>query len=480
MINKKGMTKATAAAKAGMCEKTARKYLKSDLLPSQTKKVRTWRTREDPFAEVWPEIETMLCIDGSLMAKTVFDYLCRKHPGKFQEGQLRTLQRKMKNWKVEKGPAREVMFPQERSPGVQCQSDFTCMNDLNVLIANQPFDHLLYHFVLPYSKWEWGEVCFSESMEALRGGLQNALWTLGGVPREHRTDNLGAAIKNSGDTKEFNAAYQGVMDHYRMKPSRNYPGNGHENGSVEQAHYRLKLAIDQELLLRGSRNFKDRARYTQFLQDLMIRRNKGRQARLTDEMGVLGELPSKRLEDFNVVEVRVSKFSTISVRRNAYSIDSRLIGHKVKVRIYADVLEVWFNQRKIETLPRLRGRGGHHINYRHVIESLVRKPGAFADYKYRSDMFPRFNFKLAYDWLQQHRGAQADSEYVQILYLAAQHSEEKVGQACRSLLKSGKGLTRKAVVAAMGSNREPEVIMLAPPTAHPADYDGLLGGDHVN
>lgn len=471
-------TLATAAAKAGMCEKTARKYLKSGKLPSQTKKDRNWRTRQDPFAEVWPEIEKMLEIDESLLGTTVFDYLCRIYPGKFQEGQLRTLQRKMKRWKAVKGPVKEVMFPQERHPGVQCQSDFTCMNNLNILIANQPFDHMLYHFVLPYSKWEWAEVCFSETLEALQSGLQKALWTLGGVPKEHRTDNLGAAIKSNGDRKEFTARYQGIVDHYRLKPTRNHPGNGHENGAVEQAHHRLKQAIDQELKLRGGRNFESRAAYTQFVEDLMARRNKGRSERLSEELEVLGELPTRRLDDFVEVTVRVSKHSTISVRKNVYSVDSRLIGHLVKVRLYSEKLDVLYGQQVIQSVPRLRGSGNHKINYRHIIDSLVKKPGAFDNYRYKDDMFPRFIFRLAYDRLCQTRSTYADREYLQILHLAAKNSEELVDRACRALFQRGQALTFKAVKAAVEKSKPSDAYTLTEPKAELTPYDVLIGGRH--
>ena len=478
-MRKAEKTLATAAAKAGMCEKTARKYLKSGKLPSQMKEERTWRTRKDPFEVVWPEIERMLNIDESLLATTVFDYFCREKPGLFQEGQLRTLQRKIKTWKAVKGPVKEVMFPQERHPGVQCQSDFTCMNSMNVSIANQPFDHMLYHFVLPYSNWEWGEVCFSESLEALKSGVQSALWTLGGVPKEHRTDNLGAAINSLGDRKEFNANYQGLMNHYRLKPSKNYPGNSHENGDVEQSHHRLKQAVDQELRLRGSRNFKDRESYTRFIQEMMIRRNKGRSQRFAEELKVLGALPGRRLEDFTVVKVRVSKFSTISVRKNVYSVDSRLIGHQVKVRIYADKLEVWYGQQNVAQFPRLRGKGNHRINYRHIIDSLVRKPGAFANYKYQQDLFPRFVFRLVYDWLRTNREGRVEVEYLQILHLAAKDSEEKVDSACRELIKRGSPLTYKIIAAECKKEVPSEELMVLKPEADLGIYDVLLGGKHA-
>lgn len=177
-----------------MDEKTARKYQRANRLPSQMREPHGWRTRPDPFAEVWDEVEQILQTDATVQAKTVFEYLCRKYPGEFQEGQLRTLQRQVKRWRVRAGPEREVMFTQEHKPGRQSQSDFTRMGSLNVTIHAQRFDHMVYHFVLTYSNWEAVTVCFSESFESLSAGLQNALWRLGGVPGEHRSDSLSAAV----------------------------------------------------------------------------------------------------------------------------------------------------------------------------------------------------------------------------------------------------------------------------------------------
>ena len=473
-LEKTELTRALAAAKAGVCEKTARKYSKAGKLPSQMKQDRTHRTRKDPFEAVWPEIEGMLRLDEGLLATTIFDYLHRRAPGQFQEGQLRTLQRQIKAWRAVEGPAKEVFFPQERRPGVQCQSDFTCMNSLGVMIADQPYDHIFYHFVLPYSNWEWGEVCYSETLEALRAGLQNALWRLGAVPGEHRTDNLGAAINNFQGRKEFNASYQGLVDHYRIKPTRNYPGNSHENGSVEQSHHRFKLAVGQNLILRGSRNFQTREAYQEFLQEIMIKRNKTRSERFSEEVKTLRELPDRRLEDYTeTAPVNVTRFSTISVRKNVYSVDSRLIGSKVKVRVYGDKLEVWYNSKCVLCMPRLRGKGGHAINYRHIAHSLAKKPGAFAEYKYRSDLFPRFMFRVAYDWLGENV-VKADAHYVKILLLAANEGEERVDRVIRYLIKHGKPLTHNIVAAKVNEDIPSEGITMRKPVADLAAYDNLL------
>ena len=473
-------TLSIAASKAGMSEKTARKYLKAGKLPSQMKKPREWRTREDDFSEVWPEIQRMLEVDPSLQGKTLFRYLCRTYPNQFQAGQLRTLQRRIKAWKAIEGPQKEVMFPQERQAGVQGQSDFTRMTRLGVTINHEPFDHMLYHFVLPYFNWEWGSVCFSESLESLKKGLQDALWKLGGVPKEHRTDNLSAAVNNLQDTKVFNANYQGLVDHYRLKPTRNHPGRACENGDVEQSHHRLKETVDQELKLRGSRDFQSRQAYETFLQALMMRRNQERSERFAIELGKLRNLPERRLEDWTECRVKVCKHATIKVRKNVYSVDSRLIGEQVAVRVHADHLEIWYGNKEIDRLPRLRGSGQHRINYRHIIDSLVRKPGAFANYRYRNDLFPRFMFRLAYQWLEENRPGNADKEYVSILELAAKGSEEKVDQTIRMLIRQTRPLTVAEIALTLDQDLPEETVTIVIPEVRLMEFDGLLEGYRVS
>jgi hypothetical protein len=171
-----------AAIKAGMDEKTARKYSKLGKLPSELDKPHTWRTRQDPFEDSWDGIKLMLEINPGLEAKTIFEDLQRRNPGRYADGQLRSLQRRIKVWRASEGPAKEVFFTQLHHPGQLGQSDFTNMNKLGITIGGMPFDHLIYHFVLTYSNWETGSICFSESFESLSQGLQNGLWELGGVP----------------------------------------------------------------------------------------------------------------------------------------------------------------------------------------------------------------------------------------------------------------------------------------------------------
>jgi transposase InsO family protein len=286
---------------------------------------------------------------------------------KYQESQLRTLQRRVKVWRAQKGQPREVFFPQLHVPGRQAQSDFTHLSDLEVTIAGQPFKHLFYQFTLVYSNWEWGTVCASESWESLSEGLQQALWVLGGVPEEHRTDSLSAAVKPVGSLDEFTERYQGLLRHYGMKASHTTPGRGHENGDVEQSHYRFKRAVDQELLLRGSRDFDSRKSYDEFLRRMLVRRNGLRRERLAEDVRALRALPERRLEAFTRESLKVSRNSTINVRDNTYSVPSQLIGERVEVRIYGAHLEVSYAGEIDERMDRLRGECKASINYRHVI-----------------------------------------------------------------------------------------------------------------
>jgi hypothetical protein len=434
-----GTPKEVAAARAGIDPKSARKYRSLGKLPSEVKRMdRNWRTRPDPFADVWPHLEEQLRLSPGLEAKTLFADLQRRFPGRFPDGQLRTLQRRLKRWRSLQGPAKEVFFAQVHHPGRLGASDFTHCTDLGVTIKGLPFAHLIYHFVLTYSNWETGTICFSESLESLSEGLQNALWELGGVPTLHRTDRLTAAIQPGVEGAEaFKQRYQTLLRHYGLQGQAIQAGKGNENGDVEQSHRQFKRTLDQALMLRGSRDFPGREAYTAFLRQQFQHSNSGRQGRLAEERALLRPLPSRRLEACKRLKVRVETGSTIRVEGNVYSVASRLIGEWVEARLYAERVEVWYAQKQVEAFPRLRGRGKHQIDYRHVIDWLVRKPGAFADYRYQADLFPSSHFRMAYDALLQERPERAAKEYVRILHLAARESEVKVEAALVGLLKAG-------------------------------------------
>jgi len=472
-------TKVAAADKAGMDEKTARKYLRMDKLPSEVEKEHTWRTREDPFAGVWEEVRRKLEINSGLEAKTLFEDLQRRYQGRFSDGQLRTLQRHAKRWRALEGPPKEVFFDQVHHPGRLCQSDFTSMNELDVTIARQPFEHLLYHFVLPFSDWETGTACFSECFEALSLGFQNALWELGGVPEAHRSDCLTAAVHKLDHPEEFTQRYAALLRHYGLKGHKTQPNSPHENGDVEQRHFRLKKAIDQALMLRGSRDFESRKEYEGFLRTIFKQLNAGRTARLQQELKTFRRLPPRRFAAWRREDVRVSAGSTIRAGRNTYSVDSRLIGERVRVRLFSEHLEVWYAQKCVERIPRLRGEGKHHIRYRHIIDWLVRKPGAFENYRYREDLFPSLVFRMVYDGLKAHHTAQkAAKEYLRILQLAATQGESLVEQALGSLLELGGPIHFYEVQMFVDNWKATPGPAAAPLHIEPVDlrrYDGLLG-----
>jgi len=430
---------ARAALKTGMSERTARRYRKMGKTPEELKaeRDRDWRTRQDPFESVWPEVKELLELNSGLQAKTLLAWLQREHPGKFDDSQLRTLQRRIKHWRATEGPGKEVFFGQVHHPGDLCASDFTHMTRLEVTIAGQSLEHMVYHFVLTYSNWESVSLCYSESFESLSDGLQHALWKLGGVPVRHRTDRLSAAVNNPSDSKEFTARYQGLMNHYKLEKEKTQPHHGNENGDVESSHRHFKTAVDQALMMRGSREFVNVPSYVLFLESIVDSRNTGRQKRLSEEQAALRDLPANRLDSFRRIDVRVNSGSLIQVLGNTYSVHSRLIDERVSVRAYANQLEIWYAQKRVDQFPRLRGRGKHLINYRHIIGWLVRKPGAFENYRYREDLFPTSHFRMAYDALLDHRSkSAATKDYLEILRLAAYESEVAVDEVLRDLLRN--------------------------------------------
>ena len=473
-----GMTLDAAASAAAMSERTARAWQRGPL-PSGTKEPREWRTRPDPFEEVWTiDIEPLLVADagGKLEAKTIFEELCRRHPGQFTPGQLRTLQRRVRDFRAHRGPDKEVYFPQRHEPGKMAAIDFTHATELGVTIAGALFVHLFFELVLAYSGWRFVQLAFGETFEALLGGLQNALWALGGVPDRMRMDNLSAAtheLKQTGG-RALTARFAQVAEHYGFRASRIRPGESHENGVAEKAHDLLKSALEQALQLRGSRDFQSVEAYMAFVQkvveDKFVR---GREGLLAEERRVLCALPASRLPEYTRVLVRVRKWSTIHLAKRSYSVPSRLIGHQVEARLYPDVIEVRQGGKLVETLPRLRGNDMHRIDYRHVIWSLVRKPGAFPAYRYREDLFPSRVFRRAYDALRAGRGDRADVEYVRILHLAASTHEATVERALAQALERGGGFDY-ATIKALAKPEAPPVpeLHIGPPDLAP--YDLLL------
>jgi len=479
-----------AGLRAGMDRKTARKYLEIQKLPSEIVGERAYRTRQDPFHEVWPSIKALMAEVPGLEAKTVFEDLCDRWPGRFQPGQLRTLQRKVKCWRAEEGPEKMIFFSQLHRPGEAAQTDFTNANELNITIAGEPFPHLLCHFALPYSNWQCATVCKSESIMAIKRGVQTAIFRLGRVPRFHQTDNSTAAthklsktdrnkiLKEKGQrvpTRGFNQEYLDFMDHLGMIPRTTAVGEKEQNGDVESANGAFKRRLEQCLLLRGSRDFVDVVEYQTFVNQVTTKLNAARCKRVSEELDHMRIVKSARLVEFTEHDILVSSWSTIRVKRNAYSVPSRLIGERVRVRLYEDRLEVRYGGKLQLRCERALGRDGHHINYRHLIWSLIRKPGAFERYRWREALFPTLVFRRAYDSLcASLESNKATREYLRILKLSAETMETTVEAALDKLLADGQ-LPLADSVQQKVDPPSAEVPMIHQPEVCLAEFDGLLG-----
>lgn len=471
-----GRTVEQASTKSAMHRNTGSKYRALGKLPSETCEPRTWRTREDPFAEDWPEMAGRLAEAPELEGRALFEDLMERKAGRYDPGQLRTFQRHVRRWRAQEGPPKEVFFPQAHRPGEAMQTDFTSADKLAIAIAGEPFPHLLCHSVLPYSNWEWACAARSESMLAIRRGVQTAVFRLGRVPEYHQTDNSTAATHDLRTGKRgFNEEYLALMRHLDMKPRTTEVGAKEQNGDVEALQGALKRRLRQHLLLRGSTDFESIDAYEAWLGQALERANALRTAKVREELAVMRPLQVERLAEYRELRVPVTSWSTIRVLHNAYSVPSRLIGETVTVRVQDYRIEVFLGtERQLET-ERVLGRNGRRINYRHIIWWLVRKPGAFARYRYREDLFPSLVFRRAYDGLVERLGGgiKSDVEYLRVLYLAAATMEAEVEAALALLLAAGTTPTADAVKAVVDPAK-PTVPELLAPQIDLGSYDALL------
>ena len=354
--------------------------------------------------------------------------------------------------------------------------DFTHCGELGVTVGGEPFGHLLFHFVLSHSGWRYVDLAYGETFAALVKGMQGALWELGGVPEVLRTDNLSAAtheLKGSGG-RALNERYAAVLAHYGLRSTRTNPRSSHENGVAEQGHHRLKGALGQALVLRGSRDFGSVEAYLSFVRQVADKRNRLVMAKVEHERRHLRPLPPAPVPEYVVYRTKVRRWSTVRVANHSYTVPSRLIGVEVEIRQYADHLEVYYKGSPVERMDRVHGAGEAGIDYRHVIGSLVRKPGAFARYRYREQMFPTGTFRLAYDALREWRGERADVDYVRILHLAATTMESEVDRALGVLLEAGIPFDY-AAVRELAAPAPPQIPELASPRVVDLRvYDRLL------
>ena len=402
MVERRHHTQATAAAKAGISERSARRIETDPRLPSQKKDPRHWRTRSDPLEPVWARVEVLLKIDG-IMSVTIFETLQDEFGEEaVPDGLRRTLERRIARWRALNGAEKEIFFPQRHEVGRQGLSDFTVCDELGITIAGERFAHRLYHFRLACSGWQHAAVVLGgESFAALSEHLQDALWKLGGVPAEHRSDSLSAAYKNLDAVaqRDFTSSYEDLCRHYGMTATRNNRGEAHENGSIEGAHTHLKRRLDQALRRRGSRDFASVEAYRAFIEKEVAKQNRRRSALVDEERRALAALPPRRTTDFTMVSVDVTRNGTISIERVTYSVPSRLVGQRLHAHIHDDRIELFLGPDKVMTTTRVRIKRpdrGHSIDFRHLIGNLRRKPQALRYLVYRDALFPSHAYLRAW------------------------------------------------------------------------------------
>jgi len=487
MEHRRHHTQRVAAARSGVSERTGRRIERDPRLPSQKAVERPLRRQTvDPLGGLWEsDILPLLASRPGLRPVTLLEEMQARHPDRDWQRLRRTLERRIRAWRAEHGAAREVIFRQDHPPGAQGLSDFTNMGELGIRIAGEPLAHRLYHFVLAYSGWEHAEVVLGgESFTSLACGLQNALWALGGAPAEHRSDSLSAAFRNlDGDAADDQTRrYEALCAHYGMTPTRNNRGVAHENGAIESAHGHLKGAIAQALVLRGSTEFDSLDAYRDWIADLIGRRNARRDKLVAIERAQLKQLPPRRTTDCDEATVVVTSSSGFVLRKVFYTVPSRLIGYRLKVRIYDDRLECFLAQRHVLTLPRGRapgdGRRSQMVDYRHIIHSLRQKPMALLHLVYRDQLFPRPAYRAAWDRLLAAGDARAACRtMVGLLALAHERGcEAELADALAAELDD-RGLPDLAALRARfvphERDRTPDVVVALPPLA---SYDALLPG----
>jgi hypothetical protein len=402
MTHRRHHTQSVAAAKAGISERSARRIEQDPRLPSQKKLPRHWRTRADPLHAIWPRVEELLKIDG-IIAVTIFETL----QDEFGEDAVpdkvrRTLERRISRWRALHGGEKEIFFPQVHEPGRQGLSDFTVCDSLKVTIAGEPLLHRLFHFRLAASGWEHAAVILGgESFSALSEHLQDALWKLGGAPAEHRSDSLSAAYKNldADAQRDFTNSYSQLCRHYGMLATRNNRGEAHENGSIEGPHGHLKRRLDQALRRRGSRDFVSIEAWREFVEAVVAKQNRRHATRIDQERALLKPLPARRTTDFTMVSATVTRNSTVSIERVIYTVPSRLVGRRLNAHLYDNRIELFLGPDRVLSTPRVRVKfpaRAHSVDFRHVVASLRRKPGALRNLVYRDALFPDHAYRRAW------------------------------------------------------------------------------------
>ena len=428
-----------SALKTGMDRKTASKYLKQSTLPNELSKVRNWRTCEDKLQPIWPIAEEFLKESPDIEAKALFEHLMEVHPDKLEELQLRTFQRRIKQWRMKHGDNQEVYFDQITTPGKLAQLDWLDMNKHQIEINGELFKHKLIHFTLNHSNVESATICRSESILSIKKGLREFLYrVVGRAPAILQVDNSSAATHRPEKDKRdrvFNEEYLQILNYYGIKPQKNNIGKPNENGVVESQNGHLKNKIKQALLIRGNNNFGNIFEYELFINNIIDKANLKRKVKLQEEFSFLNEIPTKPLAEYQEEYITIRNRSTANIKKVTYSVPSRLIGSDLKAKIYENHIELFSGTDLVHSMSRVLGDRGLIIDYRHIIHSLIKKPGAFESYKYREELYPTENFKKAFDHLNKIKTErQATIEYLRILKLAADNIEADVDIAIGLIL----------------------------------------------
>jgi hypothetical protein len=488
-----GLAQQVAADAVGISLRSAQRIDRGELHASaqQQQRGRHWRTRADPLAEVWDSVLVpMLKKAPQLEPQTLLLHLEQVFPDQEWYRRKRTLQRRVEQWKALHGPALGVMFMQHHQPGVLGISDFTLLKGAPITVAGKVLEHRLFHFRLPYSGWCHVEVIHGgESFVALAEALQNALEACGGVPAEHRTDSLSACFRNRDGSYagDYTSRYRELCAHLGVIATRNNRGIAHENGAIEGPHRHWKHRLEQQLIQRGSRDFATEAEYRQLVACVSDTLNSRTEVagRLAIEQLHLQPLPVERFGDYDPLVVRVRSTSTIEVRQVTYSVPSRLIGQQLTVHLRHDRLDLFLRSQFIETLARLHPRKGEsgrqrRIDFRHVIESLRRKPRALLRAQLQDDLLPGESWRQL--WRQLLAALPPDEAakvMVDALHVAARTDDlPGVERYLRRQLRSGE-LTLTALREHY-SLRPPRGLSALPQLQIPehtlSSYDELLGG----
>jgi len=371
--------------------------------------------------------------EPKLTGTTLLDYLQEHYPEHYDQTILRTLQRRVKQWRALHGPEREVIFRQQ---AVVAQQGFLILpTPITRLRFNpRPFHTCSINFDWPTAVGARSPSFKVASYAALATGLQRALQQVGGSPIEHRTDSLSAARNNRQNV--WTEAYSELCQHYRMTPTRNNLGQSHENGVVECANGSLKKRLAQQLLLRGHSDFDDVAHYQTFIDRAVDKLNQRNRSRVLEEQATLQPLPEFTAAEYQTLHLKVTRSSTIEVRRVVYTVPSRLIGESVQIRLHHDKLVLFVGQQPALTLPRIYPRPGENrarsVNYRHVIRSLASKPQAFRYSQLRDDLLPDDNYRQLWQLADTHLEAREACKWiVTTLRLAFEYDDEQsLGRIC--------------------------------------------------